>query len=240
MQLSLSKLFCYDIVVRLSAQRKLNSLPKSTDIRAAFGEGFENSFCSDLFVAGYSYKQLDFFSDIELDYDDYKLLKLFKKAVYISDRAKELLKENDIISLVKQGLIFVDEGYIHCLDEAATTFLTETILPDSDNPFGIKMRQNSRFRFFIKTEKSTFPEELNICGCPFCVETVKKIDESLPQKYVLQCDLDISSDVKIANDSQSRYKIAYNSVSQSKMILAGSVISREDFFGETLDFISAI
>lgn len=240
MQLSLSKLFCYDIVVRLSAQRKLNSLPKSTDIRAAFGEGFENSFCSDLFVANYSYKQLDFFSGIEVDYDDYKLLKLFKKASHISDRAKELFKENDIISLVKQGLVFVDEGYIHCADESGASFLTGITILDSNNPFGIRMRENSRFRFFIKTEKDTIPKELNICGCPFCVEDVKEMGEILPQKYVIQCNFDISGDIKIAKDSQSRYKIAYNPTSQNKMILAGSVISREDFLGETLDFISAI
>jgi len=232
--------FCYDVTLKSLENKKMKALPKSGEVLTSLGKGFERGLCSDLFVAGYSYKPQDLASDIEADYDDYRLLKIFKKATYISDRAKALLKERDIITLVKEGTVFADDGYIRSVADPPILPVREAVLPDPDAPFGIMICESSLFRFFLKTDKAVLPDGLEICGCPFLVESVEKITDSMPKKYVIQCNLQVCDDNTVSESSESRYRIAYDPVSKKKIILAGSIVSREDFFGETPDFIPTV
>jgi hypothetical protein len=108
------------------------------------------------------------------------------------------------------------------------------LLPEEPGLFGLELPGGSRYRFFLKTADPNLPEKLLLSGAEFTVTDCKAVPYLPEACYVLQCDLPLAENYRMMPGSKSCIKLDY-CPAKGKLLRAGSVIDRVDFFGLTVD-----
>lgn len=225
----------YDVTLCVDEEQTIPGLFCGDAMRAALPPAFADSLCSDLMLAGFTYKRVDLCVGLDgADEQTYTILKKLKSATFISDRVRQMPLAA-IVDGVRAGLIMIKDGYIIDAGDAPQRALHTVVLPDSPNLFGLKLRAGSRFRFFIKTIVSDFPTTLEVGGCRFRVEGVRPVTFAHTDVYVLQHDLPVAEHWRMAPQSATRFKVGYHPETSTICLRAGSVIHREDYFGSAID-----
>lgn len=211
----------YELIVSPAQTCQLCQIPTG----AMLNQALPGCLCSDLFIKGFSYKPLHLGVGILAEDDrQYRLLKSLKSARYIADRVKALPRQV-LWEQLCSGELQIHSGYIGYTLEVALALKTVR-LPSGD--FGVELRSGSLFRCFVKSETGTFPQTLKLGEC---LMQVQQVLPAIPSdQRVLQHDLPLDDDWRVVADT-SRFKLSYDIADNCKILCAGSVIGREDFFG---------
>lgn len=211
----------FELIVTPSQTCRLSHIPTGAMLEKAL----PGCLCSDMFIKGFSYKPLHLGVGIVAEDDrQYRLLKSLKSARYIADRAKALPLQV-LLGQLYSGEVQVRSGYIGCNRDVSLALKTVR-LPSGD--FGVELRGGSLFRCFVKSETDTFPETLKLGECLMEVQQVLPAMQS--NQRVLQHDLPLNDHWQVVGDT-SRFKLSFDVGRNCKVLCAGSVIGREDFFG---------
>ena len=228
----------YDVVLSPCEDVVINSLYQSPTIfDAAANEGLSPIAVSDLLVERYTYKPLTLNAVGELSIDDYKLLKRVKGAEFISYSAANLIYDNNIPELIKNGDIEIKSQYIMTISNDPSLPIADSFLPGSDRPFGIKLLKNGRFHFLLDSAVEPDLKFFNIKGHRFNILSVTPIVNLKPEIFVLQTDVNVDN-FSFRSNSRSRYKLSYDNKTNTQLVSKGSVIDRSDFRGHTIDWIA--
>ncbi len=221
----------FELILTPTEICKLPEMPDSKVLEQALG----NTICSDLFPNAFSYKPLDLGVGIAAENDEeYRFIKQLKNARYIHDQAKKLPIETLMKQLIS-GALKIQNGYIG-YNYASSLGFKAIRLAHSDKLFGIELRPKNLYRCFIKTENPVFPEYLTINGYTLKILQVNPLKQSECDFGVLQSNMPIRTSPKIAEDSESRFKLSYDVNSECTVVCAGSVIHQKDYFGDGIIF----
>ncbi len=220
-----SKSKLYELILAPAQTCRLSQMPTG----AMLEEALPGCVCSDLFIGGFSYKPLNLGAGIVAEDDlQYHLLKRLKSARFIHDSLLRLPADT-LLKRLSDGSLQIQNGYIGYDQEAALAVKTVR-LPAGESLFGIELRGGSRFRCFVKTQKTDFPEALTLGGNLMEIRQVLPAEPPRSDRGTLQCDLPLDEAWQVSG-AASRFKLAYDLRRNCKVLCAGSVISRADFFG---------
>lgn len=222
-----SKSDLYELILTPQEACQFPQMPTSSMLEQAL----PHCLCSHLFVAGFSCKPLDLCCGVVAHTDaQYQLLKRLKSARYIQDSVR-LLCAGSLLQQLEDGTLTVKNGYIGYDRNVAGSVRTVRLIA-GDQLFGMELSGGKPFRCFVKTPNPHFPETVSLQGCRFSLQKVLPIEPENRNRYVLQHDLPVIAGYRVSPDSTSRFKLSYDAASQRIVVCAGSVISREDYFGE--------
>lgn len=220
-----SKSNLYELILTPAQTCRLSQMPTGAILEAAL----PGCICSDLFISGFSYKPLSLGVGIVAEDDmQYRLLKRLKSARFIADSVKPL-PADVLLRQLSDGIMQIQNGYIGYNQEAALAVKTVR-LPAGENLFGVQLRSGSVFRCFIKTENPEFPETLTLNDCLMEVRQVLPAEQEQSNLGILQHDMPLDKAWQVSG-SASRFKLSFDTHRNCKVLCAGSVISRDDYFG---------
>lgn len=220
-----SKSNLYELVLTPAQTCNLPQLPTGAMLEKAL----PGCLCSDLFIGGFSYKPLDLGVGIVAQDDtQYRFLKNLKSARYVHDSLRPL-EANALLKQLCDDTVQLQGGYIGYTREVSLA-LKPVRLPEGDTLFGVQLRHGSFFRCFVKSETSAFPESLMLDQCRMLVQQVLPAEPARTDRGVLQSNLPLDAHWQVS-DTSSRFKLSYDALRGCKVLCAGSVISRNDFFG---------
>ena len=221
-----SKNALYKLVLTPKRTCKLPALPD----RNLLEKALPGCVCSDLFVDGFSYKNLTLCSGFTAEAEQYRLLKQLKSAKFIADHLKDL-SVAALMTQLAEGSIALRDGYIGH-DPQVSLAVRPAPLTTGDKLFGIELWKGSRFCCYVKAESAAFPDGLLLDTCEMQIAQILPV--ALPPKthYVLQSDLPLTQSPRLTPDSDSRFKLAYDDKNSRMLLCAGSCISPKDDFGE--------
>lgn len=217
----------YDLTLVPAEDCRLPALPKGIQLSRLL----PGCICSDLFVAGFSRKRLDLGTGLIVDDDhSYRLLKRIKSAKYIRN---DLLQRSaqQLLTMLKENSLQLQEGYIGYTQEVSLA-IGPAPLPQSDKLFGVELRADRSFHCYALTQSAVFPDSILLEDVPFAITQMQPIHRDATAPGVLQSDLPIAADYRVATDSPSRFKLSYDPESRRTMLCAGSLICPPDYFGD--------
>lgn len=225
-----SKNNLYELILTPAQTCKLSHMPTGAMLEAAL----PGCTCSDLFIAGFSYKPLGLTAGIVAEDDlQYRLLKRLKSARFIQDSLLQLSLDA-LLKQLSDGIVQIQNSYIGYNQDAALSVKTVR-LPESQRLFGIELRSGSHFRCFAKTETPDFPKVLSLGNCLLTVLQVLPTQPIQSGFGTLQCDLPLDETWQVSGTA-SRFKLSYDAQRSCKILCAGSVICQNDFFGNGILF----
>ncbi len=220
-----SKRCLYEIVLTPLENSRFEAMPKAEDLEKALPE----SISSDLFVDGFSHKRIDLGVGFEASCEEqYHHLKRLKGAKIISDRARNL-SIDQMICRLEEGELKVENGVIGFSEAYSRAFRTIR-LSDSDALFGVELKKGARFRCFVKSKSSSFPETILISGSPFLLQKISPL--SPPASLgVLQKKVFLSEGKNFASNPKSRFKLSFDPEKNLPVLCAGSVLDPNEVEG---------
>lgn len=222
-----SKSNLYELILTPQETCQFPQMPTSSMLQQAL----PGCLCSHLFVAGFSCKPLDLCCGVVAQTDgQYQLLKRLKSARYIQDSVR-FLSAGSLLQQLEDGTLTVKNGYIGYDRNVAGSVRTVRLCA-GDRLFGIELSGGKSFRCFVKTKNPDFPQVISLQDCRFSLQKVLPLEPEIRDRYVLQQDLPVIAGYRVSADSASRFKLSYDAASQRIVVCAGSVISREDHFGD--------
>lgn len=224
-----SKKKLYDLTLVPKETCRLSGLPQGRQLSRALN----GCICSDLFVAGFSYKRLDLGSGlIASDDEGYRLLKRIKSAKYIRDELRQLPAQT-LLQMLRDGTVQLADGYIGHTQRVRLA-LGPAPLSGGDKLFGIELQAGSAFRCFLLTDAPTLPREITVEGCRFSLTGWQLVARDEAAAGVLQSDLPLVGKPRVADDSPSRFKVTYDPNTRCTVLCAGSFLCPPDHFGDGL------
>lgn len=225
-----SKCNLYELILTPTQTCKLPQMPTGAMLEAAL----PGCTCSDLLLAGFSYKPLDLGAGIVAEDDlQYRLLKRLKSARFICDSLLPLSMDV-LLKQLSDGVVQIQNGYIGYNQQAALA-IKNVRLPESQSLFGIELRSGSHLRCFVETESPDFPKALTLGNCLMTVLQISPIQPIQSNFGTLQCDLPLDEAWQVSG-TDSHFKLSYDTQRNCKVLCAGSVISQNDFFGNGILF----
>ena len=219
----------YDLTLVIEETCALPGLPSGKQLSQAL----PGCICSDLFVAGFSYKRLDLGSGlIAPDDESYRLLKRIKSANYIRDDLRSLSAQ-DLLQQLQAGSIRLQDGYIGHTYQVQLS-LSPAPVPDSDKLFGYELQAKTAFRCFVLTNTPKIPSKFLLGGAIFSITAIKPLIQDTTKPGVLQSTLPVVSSPRVDPNSRSRFKLSYDTDSRCTVLTAGSLICPPDYFGDGL------
>lgn len=218
----------YDLTLVPAEDCRLPGLPKGKQLSRLL----PGCICSDLFAAGFSCKRLDLGTGLIVpDGDDhsYRLLKRIKSAKYIRNDLRQR-SAAQLLQMLQDGTLRLEDGYIGYTQSVALA-ICPAPLPQSDKLFGLELRAGCAFHCFVLTESTAFPDSILLEDVPFAITQAQPVSRDASAPGVLQSDLPIAADHRVAADSPSRFKLSYDPENRCTVLCAGSLICPPDYFG---------
>lgn len=182
---------------------------------------------SDLLPEGFTYKPITLGVGLQVEPEDYRWLKKLKSARYLSEGVG-----GDLIRGLKEGTVCLSPSgiYLYTPGEAVPQEKMG-LLPEEGDPYGNFWAAGSRFHLYLRREDPRRQFQLGDAEWRVAEET--EVSAALSPCFVLQADLPVTAETKIAPGSGSRFRILLRE--GQRLIAAGSVIDRSDWVGEAMD-----